>query len=424
MEKLLSKRELEEKIKNLVGIEKWYYHFLPDICWMSEETQIKRLRERGIKIGRTKLGRIKRTLVAEGLLQLENLPNGKRKNLKHKLSKSLPIRLGEREETYASYTPEDTEYTHANEINWALLQEYTAEDINNMSHIDKIQLYMNSKFIVLPTNYPIFTENTVKCSCKLGVKCSSIGKHPVHRYKYINSFNYEGMKDDYLEEFRNNPKLNIGFKVLGYSVLDVDNKYGGDKSLDRLLLEYEINLEDSISVECSNGQHIYATNTHLKNTAGVLRDGLDIRSEDGFIVAPGSVHYSGKVYQWNKIGEPARLPEDWFYSDSEDEEVSAGKQLSNTGNQAVQVRLKDIILPAQPTSEYIIREGERELTLFKWACRERGNGANAEQIHDILITIRDTYCEAGDEPVTDEEARDIATSAARYPTEAEKKFVG
>jgi hypothetical protein len=424
MEKLLSKRELEEKIKNLVGIEKWYYHFLPDICWMSEETQIKRLRERGIKIGRTKLGRIKRTLVAEGLLQLENLPNGKRKNLKHKLSKSLPIRLERAKISSYRYTPEDTEYIYAKEINWTLLQEYTAEDINNMSHIDKIQLYMDSGFIVLPTNYPIFTENTVKCSCKLGVKCSNIGKHPVHRYKYIDSFNYEGMKDYYLKEFRNKPKLNIGFKVLGYSVLDVDNKYGGDKSLDRLLLEYEINLEDSISVECSNGQHIYVSNTHLKNTAGVLGKGLDVRSEGGFIVAPGSVHYSGKVYQWNKIGEPARFPEDWFYSNSEENEQSSGKQLSNRGNQAVQKRLKDIILPAQPTSDYLIREGERELTLFKWACRERGKGQNAEQIYDILITIRDTYCEAGNEPVTDEEVRDIATAASRYRTEAEKKLVG
>jgi hypothetical protein len=419
MENSLSDQELDEKIKKLRGLERRYYNFLPDKCWMSEANQAKAL-----KVGRTKLRRVKKELVSEGLLILETQPSGKRKNLKHILLKAYPIRLGEREETYATYTPEDTEYIFANEINWTLLQEYTAEDINNMSHIDKIQLYMDSGFIVLPTNYPIFTENTVKCSCKLGVECSHIGKHPVHRYKYINSFNYEGMKDDYLEEFRNKPKLNIGFKVMGYSVLDVDNKHGGDKSLDQLLLEYEINLEDSISVECSNGQHIYATNTHLKNTAGVLRDGLDIRSEDGFIVAPGSVHYSGKVYQWNKIGEPARFPEDWFYSDSEDEEVSAGKQPSNTGNQAVQVRLKDIILPAQLTSDYVIREGERELTLFKWACRERGNGENAEQIYDILITIRDTYCESGDEPVTDEELRDIATAASCYPTEAEKKLVG
>jgi hypothetical protein len=419
MENLLSEQELNEKIKRLRGLERRYYNFLPDICWMSEANQAKAL-----KVGRSKLRRVKKKLISEGLLILETRPNGKRLNLKHKLLKTYPIRLGEREETYATYIPEDTEYFYANEINWALLQEYTAEDINNMSHIDKIQLYMDSGFIVLPTNYPIFTENTVKCSCRLGVKCSNIGKHPVHRYKYINSLYYEGMKDDYLEEFRTNPNLNIGFKVMGYSVVDVDNKHGGDKSLDRLLREYEINLEDSISVECSNGQHIYASNTHLKNTAGVLGKGIDVRSEGGFIVAPESRHKSGTVYEWDKIGEPVRLPEEWFYSNEEENEQSSGTQPSNRGNQAVQKSLKDIILPAQLTSDYVIREGERELTLFKWACRERGNGENAEQIYDILITIRDTYCESGDEPVTDEELRDIATAASCYPTEAEKKLVG
>ncbi len=84
--------------------------------------------------------------------------------------------------------------------------------------------------------------------------------------------------------------------------------------------------------------------------------------------------------------------------------------------------LKDIKLPSQLTSDYVIRDGERGLTLFKWACRERGRGANAEQLFDILITIRNTYCEEGDEPVTDEEIRQVANSVARYPTNAEKEL--
>jgi len=50
MEKSLSKQELEEKIKNLVGFEKRYYEFLPNPCWMSEENQAKAL-----KVGRSKL---------------------------------------------------------------------------------------------------------------------------------------------------------------------------------------------------------------------------------------------------------------------------------------------------------------------------------------------------------------------------------
>jgi hypothetical protein len=429
MEKSLTKQELEEKIKNLVGIEKWYYDSLPDVCLSKEDTQVNNLRAKGVNIARTKLRRVKNTLIKEGLLQLETLPNGNRKNLKHILRKTYPIRLVERldmlverEDPYIRYTPEDEEYTLIYNIQWGILQKYTAQEINSMDRIARIQLYMDCGFIVLPTAYPVFTENEVKCSCSKGINCPSIGKHPIQRYKYIDPFNYECMKDHYLEEFKNNPDLNVGFKVMGYSVLDVDNKNAGDQSLAHLLREYEINMENVISVKCSNGQHIYANNTHLKNTAGVLGNGLDVRSEGGFVVAPGSVHKSGTVYQWNEIGEVATMPNDWFYTETEENEIS-GKKSSNGSNQTAGEREIYIKLPKNLTSKYVIKEGERELTLFRWACRKRGNGANAEQIFDFLITMRNKYCEEGEEPVTDEEVRDIADCVARnFPTNAQKKL--
>ncbi len=425
MENLLSIEELEEKIKDLVGIEKWYYDSLPDECWMSEETQVEGLRAKGVKIARTKLRRVKNTLIKEGLLQLETRSNGNRKNLNHKLRKTYPIRLGvvKGEELSTRYTPEDEEYTLICNIQWSFLQRFTALEINSMDRIDRIQLYMDCGFIVLPTAYPVLTEDAVECSCSRGINCPSVGKHPIHKYKYIDPFNYECMKDHYLEEFKNNPNLNVGFKVMGYSVLDVDNKNGGDKSLACLLRDYEMDFNHVISVTCSNGQHIYASNIHLKNTAGVLGDGLDVRSEDGFVVAPGSVHKSGTLYQWNEIGEVATMPNDWFYTETEENEISSGKKSSNRSNQTAGKQLRDIKkLPGRLTTEYVIPNGERELTLFKWACRERGNGANAEQIFDTLVTIRDTYCEEGEQPVTDEEIRDIADCVARnFPTNAQKK---
>jgi hypothetical protein len=420
MEKSLNKQELEEKIKNLVGFEKRYYEFLPDKCWMSEENQAKAL-----KVGRSKLKTTKRNLIKEGLLQLESAHNGNRQNLKHIIHKSFPIRLGEGEELSTRYTPEDEEYTHIYNIQWDLLQKYTAQDINSMSRIARIKLYMDCGFIVLPTNYPVFTdtEDGVECSCRRGINCHSIGKHPIHSYRFIDHSNYEDKKDRYLKEFENNPNLNIGFKVMGYSVLDIDNKNRGDQSLAHLLREYEINMDSVISVKCSNGQHVYASNTHLKNTAGVIGNGLDVRSEGGFVVAPGSVHKSGSVYQWNEIGEVATMPDDWFYTETEENEISSRKKSSNRSNQAAGKELKDIILPTHLTPDYVIKDGERGLTLFKWACRERGNGANAEELFDTLVSIRDSHCEEGEEPVTDDDIRNLADDvASRYPPNTEKKL--
>jgi hypothetical protein len=421
--------ELLENYNRLKGIEKRYYEYLPDECWKTEATQAEEL-----KISRRKVQKLKTKFINEGLLQLELKSNGKRNNPRHLLLKTIPIILQERDDSSFRFSLPDDElsyYYYINEIDWSLLQSYTAEDINKMNKLEKIQLYMDCGFIVLPTYYPVFTETEVKCSCKDGADCPNIGKHPIHRYKFIDSFNYEFMKDFYLQEFEKNPALNIGFKVMGYSVLDVDNNRGGDGSLEHLIYEYNLDLTHAMTINCSNGQHIYVNNQGLKNTAGQIAAGLDIRSEGGFVVAPGSVHKSGRTYEWKLVGEIMNLPDEWFYSDSEEGEnlmEKCGIQRENTahhGNASkASIMLKDIRLPDKLSSDYFVPEGERELTLFKWGCRERGKGANANHIYDVLITIRDTYCAEGEKPISDEEIRNIANSAARYPTNEEKLLMG
>jgi hypothetical protein len=489
----LELRELKEKEKNLVGIEKRYYNLLPDECWMSEHTQLERLNKgSNTKVGRSRLRTTKRKLIEQGLLQLELLPNGKRNNLKHKLLKTIPINIlyeatsdmGERdndikhiidktynkiedikenkefedreESFHIPYLLEDNGFDYGDctiDIDWYLLQRYTAEDLNRMSKIELVQLYMDCGFVVLPTHYPIFTDKGVKCSCKKEYDCPNKGKHSKVYYKDINSFNYQYYNERHLNYFKKNPDVNIGFKVMGYSVLDVDNRHGGDQSLKRLSSEYNINFSHSLTVNCSNGQHIYLNNINLKNTAGVVGDGLDIRSEGGFLVAPGSVHKTEKTYEWNLIGKPSTIPAEWVepkFDDKESDfdnieldtdkdesniELDFDKNESNTyknkentrssfSSEPVKTRRQDIKLPFKLTADYRIPEGQRGLTLFGWACRRRGKGANAEELYEFLIVVRDTYCEAGDAPVTDAEIKSIASSASKYPTNEEKRSMG
>jgi hypothetical protein len=415
---MLDKSKLKEKIESLKGLEKRYYEFLPDICWMSEETQAKQL-----GIGRSRLKTVKSRLVKEELLQLQFVPNGKRKNLKHVLRKTYPIRLRESAgedflgDNYRYELIEEYNY-YIPEIYWFLLQKYTEKEINNMGKLELVQLYMDCGFIVLPTHYPIFVEDGVSCSCPKGLNCSNKGKHPVFRYGYIDALNYETLKKSYIKKFAENPKLNIGFKVMGYSVLDVDYKHNGDKTLRELQYEYEVDMNNVLSVQSGNGRHIYTNNIDLKNTAGVIGAGLDIRSDGGFIVAPGSQHKSGKFYQWNEIGEVATIPEDWIESGLEENSVKDRNSLKN--NPIAVKKLVDIVLPRTLTSDYVIKEGGRELTLFKFGCRERGKGADTQKIYNVLISIRDKHCECGDEPITDDDVREIANCVSTYPTNREK----
>lgn len=138
------------------------------------------------------------------------------------------------------------------------------------------------------------------CSCKMGSKCTSIGKHP--RTK-------NGLKDattnlTQIEWWWTRwPDANIGIvtgRVSGWLVLDIDPHHGGEDSIGKVLK----NLDDLpftlISETGSGGMHIifkYPRDRDIRGKVGIL-PGLDIRAEGNYIVVPPSRHASGRNYRW------------------------------------------------------------------------------------------------------------------------------
>ena len=61
------------------------------------------------------------------------------------------------------------------------------------------------------------------------------------------------------------------------------------------------------------GQHFYfrADGAAIRNSAGKLGPGLDVRGLGSFVVTPPSVHESGKRYEWLRRAHPVALP-DWL----------------------------------------------------------------------------------------------------------------
>ena len=428
---------VNRQINKLKGFDKKYYKYLPDVCWKTEATQAKEL-----KVSRRQIRNEKAKLSKIGAVKIELSTNGKRSNPIHTIYKAYPINNTIRERaalsfSYSSdlldscydtsiYELEDfTTFNIPNTsyMNWNMLQNYNSKELNSMSNAELAKIYMDAGFIVLPTNYPIFTSQGVACSCYRGLHCHSIGKHPKFKYKHITEENYFMYQKYYLAHFVANPQLNIGFKVSGYSVLDLDYQNGAEESFKKMKQTFDTtSLDNVMSVTTPNGMHLYVDNTCLKNTAGQIGEGLDIRSDGGFVMAPGSVHKSGKKYEWNTISDLGTIPSDWLY-EAEDPEslIVVDKGLTGKGKKEnVSLRLKEIKLPKILTPDYKILEGTRNCTLFKWACRERGRGADAELIYDIITTIRDTYCENSDD-ITDVELNSMANRvAATYPTNAQK----
>lgn len=81
--------------------------------------------------------------------------------------------------------------------------------------------------------------------------------------------------------------------ISGIIALDIDNRKGGDESI----LGYDLPITPSTTT--GNGRHILFKHPgiHLPNSVSIL-PGVDVRGDGGYIVAPGSIHPSGKPYAW------------------------------------------------------------------------------------------------------------------------------
>ena len=150
--------------------------------------------------------------------------------------------------------------------------------------------------------WPVLPLHSIKNgSCTCGKSCRSPGKHPHTR---------NGLKDATTDPAKINrwwtqwPDANIGIatgKQSNLVVLDVDPDHGGKASLDDLTASYS-EFETLSQVTGGKGWHYFFEYPEsieaIKNSAGKIGKGLDIRADGGYVVAPPSTHLSGNLYQW------------------------------------------------------------------------------------------------------------------------------
>jgi hypothetical protein len=449
--------EILNKLSQLSPIEQGLYYFMFDDCWMTEKNMAKAL-----KTHQRAISTAKKVLEAAGLIHIiretnkPNRPNDIHRILKVEYTGLLPILeecvwvLKERELVLSNRSTENQLITENQSIeninifpdstplvnltsgstievslNWNLLTSYTAAEINAMPKLEQVELYMEVGLLVLPTHYPIFKEsNQVLCSCN-NEYCHAIGKHPfVKKFRSLTPEDYQEKRKGYMQRFKENPDLNIGFKPCGYSIVDVDFNKGGAFALE-ILCEEANGLDETLTVKSANGIHLYSSTVGLHQSVSLLGEGLDIRSDKttGFIVAPCSMHKTGKHYEWYSINELQPIPDEWF-EETEPELSKPEKITKKSVSKKTGRTRKEVEIPRWITDDYFIPEGERAVTLFKFACRERGRGAGKQQIYNVLVNIRDNNCEKSKDSkdnITNAQMEDIARYVVRkYPTNAEK----
>ena len=108
-------------------------------------------------------------------------------------------------------------------------------------------------------------------------------------------------KDEIQELFPDNEANNMGIvtgKISGLCVLDIDKKSGGFETLENLTAEFGSLPQTPTAITGGGGRHFYFAAHGIRNSAGVLGKGLDIRGDGGYVVCPPSVHENGTHYQW------------------------------------------------------------------------------------------------------------------------------
>jgi len=168
------------------------------------------------------------------------------------------------------------------------------------------------------------------CTCGSATCKKSAGKHPA---KGIKDFLKCALPRD--EAYANWPGHDGNWGIIpgksGFLGIDVDVKDGkkGRESLTMLQSKYG-KLPDTMVIQTpSGGFHILFQRPDLENipnSNGTIANGIDIRCDNGYLVAPGSVVF-GKAYAIFKTDPIAPLPDAWVSLLLPKEEKPIGEQV-------------------------------------------------------------------------------------------------
>ncbi|MDP9471613.1 MAG: bifunctional DNA primase/polymerase, partial [Chloroflexota bacterium] len=256
------------------------------------------------------------------------------------------------------------------------------------------------------------------CACPKGATCGkNAGKHPLSPCVPRGLLDASSDARALTEWWLMWPDANLAGVTgpdSGLLVLDIDPDADGWESLDALLLAaYGPDAPDydpaTWSVETgSGGLHVYfryPDGLDIRNSAGKLGPGLDVRAAGGYVLLPPSLHRSGNRYRWadgyDPDSTPLADPPTWL--------------LSRIAQPATPTKRAPCLADGEP-----IKDGSRNTTLTSWAGSMRRRGMSEEAIRLALSHENDTRCKP---PLDAAEVAKIAHSVAGYAPAAESEAV-
>jgi len=149
-------------------------------------------------------------------------------------------------------------------------------------------------------------HGVVRGRCTCGRRsCSSSGKHPIlPRWPEAATTDPETIRS----WWRRWPRANVGIATeaaSGLLVLDVDPRNGGDEALCGLEERHGPLPETVVALTGGGGRHVYFRDPGGHVASVTIAPGLELKAEGALVVAPPSVHASGRAYCWEVAHHPA-----------------------------------------------------------------------------------------------------------------------
>ena len=197
------------------------------------------------------------------------------------------------------------------------------------------------------------------------------------------------------------PDANVGIVTGAVSqlvVIDVDAQHSGLESLAELERENGPLPETVEALTGGGGRHLYFAQTRagLRNRVGV-RPGIDLRGEGGCVVAPPSVHPSGRRYAWVAGRAPdeitlAAIPV-WLL-DSIRRSTYSGHSLAHW---------RELVRDG-------VAEGERNASLASLTGHLLWHGVDPDVAFELLLAWNRVHCRP---PLPDREVAQVVQNIAR-----------
>jgi len=252
--------------------------------------------------------------------------------------------------------------------------------------------------------YPVWTvDEQGVCACRKQAACGSPGKHPATPHG-INDASSD--PERIRELFAAKPGANLGLRTgtgSGVVVLDVDPRHGGREALKRLQAEHRSLPGTRLHETGGGGWHyLFALPDGVGSVSSrTLDHGVELKADGAGVVLPPSRHASGETYGVLSWAALAPVPA-WMLDLARRPELTVIEGEGRAERTETRFGLPERIHEGAPS---------RNRTLYGYGCSLRAHGWDYAS---ILTELRRTNEDRCTPPMSDDEVRKVAGSAARH----------